>query len=65
MRPASEQGATPLRDELYARRSDEYDRLADYSDNQLRDELIPLYHKMLDYWTWTTLNHRPPGPEPI
>jgi hypothetical protein len=51
IRPASEQGPTPLRDELYARRSDEYDKLADYSDNQLRDELIPLYRKMLDYWT--------------
>jgi hypothetical protein len=48
---ASEQGPTPLRDELYSRRSEEYDKLADYSDNQLRDELIPLYHKMLDYWT--------------
>ena len=51
IRPASEQGPTPLRDELYARRSEEYDKLADYSDNQLRDELIPLYHRMLDYWT--------------
>src|SRR5882757_7329794 len=39
LRPASEQGATLLRDELYARRSEEYDKLADYSDNQLRDEL--------------------------
>jgi hypothetical protein len=51
IRPASEQGPTQLRDELYARRSEDYDKLADYSDNQLRDELIPLYHKMLDYWT--------------
>lgn len=51
IRMASEQGSTPLRDGLYARRSDEYDRLADYDDSQLRDELIPLYHKMLEYWT--------------
>jgi hypothetical protein len=51
IRPASDQGPTPLRDELYARRSEEYDELADYSDNQLRVELIPLYHKMLDHWT--------------
>jgi hypothetical protein len=42
---------SPLRDELYKQRSDEYDKLADYSDAQLRDELIPLYHKMLDHWT--------------
>jgi hypothetical protein len=47
----SAQGPTPLRNELYAQRSQEYDKLSDYSDNQLRDELIPLYHKMLDYWT--------------
>jgi len=45
------QERSQLRDELYARRSDEYDKLADYSDNQLREELIPLYRKMLDYWT--------------
>jgi hypothetical protein len=51
IRPASEQGPTPLREEVYARRSEEYDKLADYNDNQLRDELIPLYHKMLDHWT--------------
>src|SRR6266581_86712 len=36
----SERERSPLRDELYARRSDEYDKLSDYSDNQLRDELI-------------------------
>lgn len=48
---ASEQGPSPLRDDLYTRRSDEYDKLADYGDNQLRDELIPLYRKMVDYWT--------------
>jgi hypothetical protein len=29
----------------------EYQKLFDYSDTQLREEIIPLYRKMLDYWT--------------
>ena len=36
-----------LRTELYKQREKEYDQLSDYSDNQLREELIPLYRKML------------------
>lgn len=28
-----------------------YQKLFDYSDTQLREELVPLYRRMLDYWT--------------
>jgi hypothetical protein len=48
---ASEQGPTPLRDHLYTRRGEEYDKLTDYDDNQYRQEVIPLYRKMLEHWT--------------
>jgi hypothetical protein len=41
---------TPQFEKKQARLSDEYDKLIDYSDNQLRNELIPLYRKMVDVW---------------
>jgi len=40
-----------LRDELYKQREAEYDRLQEYSEQQLREELVPLYRKMLEHWT--------------
>jgi hypothetical protein len=50
IRPAIEQGPTPLVHELYARREGEFDKLSEYEDNQLRNEIIPLYRKMVDVW---------------
>jgi hypothetical protein len=42
--------SSPLRADLYARREDEYDRLENYSNKQVKEEIVPLYRKMLDYW---------------
>ena len=35
---------------MLLKRGEEYDKLSDYSDKQLRGELIPLYRKMVDVW---------------
>jgi hypothetical protein len=47
---AMEQFRTPFMEDLHKRRGEEYDKLFEYSNDQLRNELIPLYRKMIDVW---------------